>query len=218
MKKLLAVILVLTMLLSLAACGGNGGKDVKQVEAPTLTYLYNTGDSHKAIGEYLQSALQSAGITMNLQNQEWNTFLETRKNGEYSVARNGWLADYNDPISFLDMWTSGSGNNDVQFGKGAHKDLKVYDLNLTEYGIDIVVENGAWAETYDVLISKIKSCTDNETRYKLMHLAEDMLMDTGCITPIYYNTDTYMLDSRVEGFFSNPLGSKYFMYTTIKPE
>ena len=45
MKKLLAVILVLTMLLSLAACGGNGGKDVKQVEAPTLTYLYNTGDS-----------------------------------------------------------------------------------------------------------------------------------------------------------------------------
>ena len=215
MKKLLAVILVLTMLLSLAACGGNGGKDVKQVEAPTLTYLYNTSDSHKAIGEYLQSALQSAGITMNLQNQEWNTFLETRKNGEYSVARNGWLADYNDPISFLDMWTSGSGNNDVQFGKGAHADLKMYNLDLTAYGLEDKVENGTWAETYDVLIQRIKACTDSEARYAMMHLAEDMLMETGCIVPLYYYTDLYMIDESVNGFYSNPLGYKYFMGTDV---
>ena len=215
MKKLLAVILVLTMLLSLAACGGNGGKDVKQVETPTLTYLYNTSDSHKAIGEYLQSALQSAGITMNLQNQEWNTFLETRKNGEYSVARNGWLADYNDPISFLDMWTSGSGNNDVQFGKGAHADLKMYNLDLTAYGLEDKVENGTWAETYDVLIQRIKACTDSEARYAMMHLAEDMLMETGCIVPLYYYTDLYMIDESVNGFYSNPLGYKYFMGTDV---
>ncbi|MBE6815109.1 MAG: peptide ABC transporter substrate-binding protein [Ruminococcaceae bacterium] len=215
MKKLLAVILVLTMLLSLAACGGNGGKDVKQVEAPTLTYLYNTSDSHKAIGEYLQSALQTAGITMNLQNQEWNTFLETRKNGEYSVARNGWLADYNDPISFLDMWTSGSGNNDVQYGKGAHADLKMYNLDLTAYGLEDKVENGTWAETYDVLIQRIKACTDSEARYAMMHLAEDMLMETGCIVPLYYYTDLYMIDESVNGFYSNPLGYKYFMNTDV---
>ena len=56
---------------------------------PTLTYLYNTNENHKAIGEYLQSALASVGITMNLENQEWNTFLNTRKNGDYSIARNG---------------------------------------------------------------------------------------------------------------------------------
>ena len=215
MKKLLAVILVLTMLLSLAACGGSGSKDVKQVETPTLTYLYNTSDSHKAIGEYLQSALQSAGITMNLQNQEWNTFLETRKNGEYSVARNGWLADYNDPISFLDMWTSGSGNNDVQFGKGAHADLKMYNLDLTAYGLEDKVENGTWAETYDVLIQRIKACTDAENRYAMMHLAEDMLMETGCIVPLYYYTDLYMIDESVNGFYSNPLGYKYFMNTDV---
>ena len=93
---------------------------------PTLSYLYNTSDSHKAIGEYLQSVLAGIGITMNLENQEWNTFLNTRKNGDYSVARNGWLADYNDPISFLDMWTSISGNNDAQYGKGAHAELAVH--------------------------------------------------------------------------------------------
>ena len=85
---------------------------------PTLTYLYNTSEGHKAIGEYLASVLAGVGITMNLENQEWNTFLNTRKAGDYSVARNGWLADYNDPICFLDMWVTASGNNDVQFGKG----------------------------------------------------------------------------------------------------
>lgn len=182
---------------------------------PTLTYLYNTSEGHKAIGEYLQSALSAVGINMNLENQEWNTFLNTRKNGDYSIARNGWLADYNDPICFLDMWTTVSGNNDIQFGKGANKDVKAYSLDLTELGYDTKVENGTWAETYDVLISYIKSCTDTEVRYQLMHIAEDMLMDTGCVVPLYFYTDIYMLDDSVQGFFSNPLGYKYFMYCTI---
>ncbi|MGM9662708.1 MAG: ABC transporter substrate-binding protein, partial [Oscillospiraceae bacterium] len=182
---------------------------------PSLSYLYNTSEGHKAVGEYLQGALAAVGINMTLENQEWNTFLNTRKAGDFSIARNGWLADYNDPISFLDMWVSGSGNNDVQYGKGANADLAMYNLDLTDYGYDIKVENGTWAQTYDVLISTIKSCTDTETRYELMHLAEDMLMDTGCIVPLYFYTDIYMLDDSVHGFFSNPLGYKYFMYCTI---
>ena len=182
---------------------------------PTLTYLYNTSESHKAIGEYLQAALASVGIEMQLENQEWNTFLNTRKEGNFSIARNGWVADYNDPICFLDMWVTKSGNNDVQFGKGAHKDLAIYSLDLTPYGYDTKVENGTWAETYDVLISDIKGCTDNENRYAMMHIAEDMLMSTGCIVPLYFYTDIYMLDDSVQGYFSNPLGYKYFMYSTV---
>lgn len=182
---------------------------------PTLTYLYNTSEAHKAIGEYLQSALAGVGITMNLENQEWNTFLNTRKEGNYSIARNGWLADYNDPICFLDMWVTGSGNNDVQFGKGGHKDVAIYSLDLTDLGYELKVENGTWAQTYDELISLIKSCTDNEVRYELMHRAEDLLMSTGCIVPLYFYTDIYMLDDSVQGFFSNPLGYKYFMYCTV---
>ena len=182
---------------------------------PTLTYLYNTSEAHKAIGEYLQSALAAVGITMNLENQEWATFLNTRKAGDYSIARNGWLADYNDPICFLDMWVTNSGNNDVQFGKGAAADAKIYSIDLTPYGYDTKVENGTWAETYDVLISTIKTCTDPEARYEMMHIAEDMLMSTGCIVPLYFYTDIYMLSSNVSGFFSNPLGYKYFMYCTI---
>ena len=184
---------------------------------PTLTYLYNTDEGHKAIGEYLQSAMAQVGITMNLENQEWNTFLNTRKSGDFSVARNGWVADYTDPICFLDMWVSASGNNDCQFGKGAHKDVAAYSIDLTDIdGYDTKVENGTWAETYDVIISSVKKETDNEKRYALMHKAEDLLMSTGAICPIYFYTDVYMISKNVQGFFSIPLGYKFFHYTTLE--
>ena len=193
---------------------------------PSLTYLYNTDEGHKAIAEYLQSAMAGIGITVNLENQEWKTFLNTRKNGDYSIARNGWLADYNDPICFLDMWTTNSGNNDVQFGRGDHASVIAYGVDLRDVGIpddvhpvaawpDNTYDHGTWAETYDVLISAIKTCTDNDTRYRLMHAAEDLLMSTGCIAPLYFYTDLYMLSDSVEGFYSNPLGFKYFMHCTI---
>lgn len=183
---------------------------------PSIEYLYNTSEGHKLIGEYLQSVLDGVGITVTLTNQEWNTFLNTRKQGEYVFARNGWLADYNDPISFLDMWTSTSGNDDTQLGKDAHAGLKIYSIDLTPYGSDLKVENGTWAETYDAAISAIKACGDKDARYGMMHAAEDLLMSTGTITPLYYYTDIYMVKSSVKGFFANPLGYKYFMYCTIE--
>ena len=182
---------------------------------PTLTYLYNTSEAHKAIGEYLQSALASAGINMKLENQEWSTFLNTRKAGGYTIARNGWVCAYNDPIAMLDMWITSSGNNDCQFGKGAHKDVRAYSIDLTDLGYDTKVTDGTWAETYDVIINDIKSCKDTNIRYQLMHRAEDLLMSTGAICPLYYYTDLYMLDDSVKGFFSTPLGFKYFMYCTV---
>ena len=92
-------------------------KTGKFTNFPAMTYLYNTSSGHQAIGEYIQGVFAVYGITMNLENQEWGTFLDTRKKGDFTIARNGWLGDYNDPISFLDMWTTKSGNNDAQFGK-----------------------------------------------------------------------------------------------------
>jgi len=181
-----------------------------------LTYLYNNGEGHQAIGEYIQTALKIAGIKVSLKNQEWGTFLSTRKSGDYVMARSGWLADHSDPITFLDMWVSTSGNNDAGLGKGEHANLGIYDLDLTSYGYDIKVENGRWSDTYDRLISVIGECRDEEKRYLLMHLAEDMIIDTGCIMPLYYYTDIYMVDKSLSGFFTNPLGYKYFMYAKYK--
>ena len=187
----------------------------KFTDIPSMTYLYNTNEGHKAVGENIQGIFAGIGANMAMENQEWATFLETRKNGDFTVARNGWLADYNDPISFLDMWTTNSGNNDVQYGKGDNADVAAFSIDCTDVGVDLKVENGTWAQTYDALLSKIKTTTDPTTRYALMHKAEDMLMETGCITPVYYYTDIYMISKNVSGFFSNPLGYKYFMYCTV---
>ena len=188
----------------------------KFTNVPSIVYLYNTNEGHKAIAEYVQGALAAVGIDISLENQEWNTFLNTRKNGDFTMARNGWLADYNDPISFLDMWTTVSGNNDIQLGKGAHKDLAMYSVDTTDIGGDLKVENGTWAETYDALIAAIKLEKDPVVRYKMMHKAEDLLMSTAGIMPIYYYTDLYMLSPSVSGFYTTPLGFKFFKYCQVK--
>jgi len=182
---------------------------------PTLTYLYNTMESHKAVGEHLQAVFAGVGINLMLENQEWNTFQNTRKAGDFSLARHGWYADYNDPVGMLDLWISTSGNNDAQLGKGAHADLAVYSIDLTPWGYDIVVENGTWAETFDVLIATIKTCTDEQTRFEMMHYAEDMLMGTGALVTLYYYTDAYIQDKTVENVGVNPFGYKYFRNTTV---
>lgn len=183
---------------------------------PTMEYIYNTNDGHKAVAEYLQAALKEYGINLTITNQEWNTFLNTRKNGEYNIARNGWLADYNDPMSFLDMWMTNSGNNDAQLGREENGKVKAYSVDLTDLGIDYKVENGTWAETYDYLVELIKKTTDTKTRYSLMHKLEDVLMETGAICPLYFYTDIYMCDDSIKGFYASPLGYKYFMHATVE--
>ena len=83
----------------------------------SFEYLTNDTSGHKAIAEIMQQDFAQYGIEMDIRPIEWDTFLAERKAGNYDVARNGWIADFNDPINMLEMWTSDSGNNDVQFGK-----------------------------------------------------------------------------------------------------
>ena len=172
---------------------------------PSFEYLTNTSTGHIAIATYISQVFDNYGITMTVADQEWGTFLQTRKNGNYVVARNGWLGDYNDPISFLDMWMSTSGNNDSQFGKGSHASVAIYGPN----------KDKTWAETYDVLINEIKTSSNQTVRYQKMHEAENMIMDTGAICPIYFYTDIYMINPELNGFFTSPLGYKFFMYSTF---
>ena len=154
---------------------------------PVVTYLYNTSDAHKAIGEALQQMWQKElGVTVQLQNQEWNAFLENRKNGEYQIARNGWIADYNDPISFLDMWMTGGGNNDAQYS---------------------VAE-------YDAAIAEAKASADPAVHMAAMHKAEDLIMGRDwALGPIYFYTQKYMMQN-VDGAFYTPLGYFVFSYTS----
>ena len=174
---------------------------------PTMKYITNEGTAHEQLATYMQGVYASWGIDMKIEVQEWGTFLDTRKAGDYSFARNGWLSDYNDPISFLDMWITESGNNDCQFGKDAHATYAGYSYD----GKD----NLTWAESYDKIIAQVKASKDPAERFALMHQAEDILMSTGAICPIYYYTDQFMCDESIEGSFVSPLGYKYFMYAYI---
>ena len=82
-----------------------------------LEYLTNSTSGHVAIAESIQQDLGTIGIELSIQQQDWNVFLEERKAGNFDFARNGWIADFNDPINMLEMWTTNSGNNDCQFGR-----------------------------------------------------------------------------------------------------
>ena len=191
-------------------------KTGKFLDFPTLTYLYNTAESHKAVGEYLQALYAGVGIELRLENQEWNTFLSTRAGREYDIARNGWVADYTDPSCFLELFTSDSGNNDIGFGTGKHQSAMLFSVDLTDLGYDVKVENGTWAQTYDVLIDLSHKAGDQSIRYELLHRAERLLMQTGAVCPIYFDTDVYMLSDKVSGVYLNPLGNKFFTESNLQ--
>jgi len=83
----------------------------------SFEYLTNQTTGHVAIAECIQQDLAAVGIDMSIKTVDWDVFLNERKAGNFGIARNGWIADFNDPINMLEMWGSDSGNNDCQFGK-----------------------------------------------------------------------------------------------------
>ena len=154
---------------------------------PAVEYMYNTDDRHKAIAEALQNMWQTElGVTVNLSNQDWNVFLKSRKDGDFQIARNGWIADYNDPCSFLDMWYTGGGNNDAQYSN----------------------------PEYDALIDAAKATSDQTERMAAFHKAEDLLIgQDSVLAPIYFYTTPYMLSDNISGMYYTPLGYFFFGYT-----
>lgn len=155
---------------------------------PTVEYTYNTDDKHKAIAEALQNMWQEVlGVTVTLSNQDWNVFLESRKQGDYQIARNGWIADYNDPCSFLDMWYTDGGNNDAQYSN----------------------------PEYDAQIDAAKATSNQEERMAAFHAAEDILIEQDSVlAPIYFYTQPYMLADDIQGMYYTPLGYFFFGYTS----
>ena len=153
---------------------------------PSIELMCNPG--HEPIMEAVQNMWkENLGVNSTISSQDWNVFLETRKQGDFQVARDGWLGDYNDPISFIDMWITGGGNNNAQWSN----------------------------KEYDKLVSEIKATTDSKERYAKMHEAEDILAKDMPIIPLYYYTDLYIISDKLEGMYTSPLGYKYFMYCKV---
>jgi oligopeptide transport system substrate-binding protein len=146
---------------------------------PTLTILYNTSENHKKIAEAIQEMWKkNLGINVQLTNQEWGVYLASRDALNYEVARAGWIGDYMDPMTFLDMWTTTNGNNDTGWSN----------------------------KTYDNLIFGAFKVADPIARAKMLHQAEDILMNEMPIMPVYFYVNQNVMKPWVKGAVRSPLG------------
>ena len=154
---------------------------------PTIEYSTNDAGYHVPLAEYLQQAWGDLGITLTINKMEWSSFTPARRAGEYDVARNGWVMDYNDPSNMLDLFCSGNGNND---GKYANPD-------------------------FDAAIDASK-VADSAEHFAQLHKAEDILMeDTGCLPIAYYN-DYWLQSPTLKGTWHSPYGYWYLQYGYIE--
>ena len=140
---------------------------------PTFALLYNTNDAHKQIAEFVQRQwLENLNINCELENQEWATYLANRNAGNFDVARAGWVGDYQDPNTFLDMFITGAGMNGGKYSN----------------------------ETYDVLINEAAIMEAGPDRFEVLLTAEDILINEDqAIIPFYYYVSQNMIDTNKWG-------------------
>ncbi|HWQ62610.1 MAG TPA: peptide ABC transporter substrate-binding protein [Negativicutes bacterium] len=162
----------------LAEAGYPGGRGL-----PPVTLIYNTSEGHKAIAEAVQEMWRkNLGVGVTIANQEWKVFINARTKGDYQVARHGWTGDYLDPMTFIDMFTPDSGNNDPQYKNPA----------------------------YEELVRRAKESNDQALRLRLMHQAEQILMDDAVIAPVYFYTNALLVKPNVKGYVRSVTGLIYF--------
>ena len=154
---------------------------------PTIEYSTNDAGYHVPLAEYLQQAWGDLGITLTINKMEWSSFTPARRAGEYDVARNGWVMDYNDPSNMLDLFCTSNGNND---GKYANPD-------------------------FDAAIDASR-VADSAEHFAQLHKAEDILMeDMGCLPIAYYN-DYWLQSPTLKGTWHSPYGYWYLQYGYVE--
>ena len=154
---------------------------------PTIEYSCNDAGYHVPLAEYLQQAWGDLGITLTISKMEWSSFTAARRAGEYDVARNGWVMDYNDPSNMLDLFCSGNGNNDGKYSN----------------------------PEFDAAIDASR-VADSAEHFAQLHKAEDILMeDMGCLPIAYYN-DYWLQSSSLKGTWHSPYGYWYLQYGYIE--
>lgn len=149
----------------------------------SFSLLYNTSDLHKKLAIAVASIWKkNLGANVKLENQEWKTFLDTRHQGTFDVARAGWCADYNEPTSFLNTMLSDSSNNTAHYKSPA----------------------------FDKLIGDTLKVTDEAQRAELYSKAEQQLDKDSAIVPVYYYVNARLVKPWVGGYTGkDPLDNIY---------
>ncbi|WP_099159290.1 peptide ABC transporter substrate-binding protein [Virgibacillus ndiopensis] len=149
-------------------------------ELPVIKVTYNTDEGHAAIAQAIQDMWrENLGVEVELNNEEWNVFLDTMGEGNYQVGRMGWIADFNDAINFLEIFQTVGGNNYTNW------------------------ENEEYAE----LLKKSRTETDPAARREILREAEALFMEEMPLAPIYFYTNLWLNKDYVKNIEVSPMGS-----------
>jgi len=140
---------------------------------PKLEILFNTNEDHRKVALAIQQMWQqNLGIEVELVNQDWKVYLSREMVGDFQVSRAGWIGDYEDPNTFLDLMRPNRGNN----------------------------KTGWENEAYDTLVAKANSTNDQTLRYQLLDEAEKILIENMPVIPLYTYVRSYQLSPDVKGY------------------
>ena len=152
---------------------------IASIEAfPVLQILYNTSEDHRKIALTIQQMWQqNLGINVELENMDWKVYLSRQNSMDYQISRAGWIGDYEDPNTFLDIMRTGRGN-----------------------------KRTGWSNSeFDELVGLANATSDQEERYRLLGEAEKILIDELPIIPVYTYVRSYQLSPDVKGYYPNYL-------------
>ena len=152
---------------------------------PELYLLFNTSEGHRKIAQAVVDMWnKNLNINMQLENKEWKVYLDAKTHLDYDVSRSAWIGDYMDPITFLEMFTTGNGNNDT-----------------------------GWSNPeYDRLLQAAFRSRTEEEHFEYLLAAEQILLDELPIVPVYWYTRIYMKDPRVKNWNPKLLDNRPYKY------
>ena len=153
---------------------------------PTITYSTNDAGYHKALAEYLQQVYKDLGITMNIDIVDWSSFTPKRRAGEYEMARNGWVMDYNDASNMIELFYSSNGNNDGKYNNPA------FDKAMND--------------------SKV---ADKTAHFAALHEAEKIVSEDYGFIPVAYYNDFWLQSTSLKGTWHSPYGYWYLQYAYL---
>jgi oligopeptide transport system substrate-binding protein len=150
--------------------------------------LYNTSEGHALVAQMVQESWsQVLGFVMNLANQEWATFQDTRSQGNFDIARGGWLTDFMDPSGLLAIFESGNSYNDPNY----------------------------FSTEFDVLMNDAASTITAQVHFEKLYEAQEVFMTDMPIIPVYHYTDTMLVSDVLVGWGRSVLGTVDFTRATI---
>jgi oligopeptide transport system substrate-binding protein len=192
----------------LAEAGYPGGSGIEEIGI-----LYNTNEAHKKIAEVVADQLRrNLGLEVRAYNQEWQSFLTTVRNLDYDMSRYGWIGDYVDPNTFLDMFLTGGGNNNTGFSDADYDRLLAAAADVDRFVRSDTARDFGWKQPERVrpAIAAVEATADPDARrdalarlrLEILREAEAILLNDGLpIVPIYFYVNSGLIAPEVSGFY-----------------